>query len=171
MYRQDLQDFAIFDGFTRQEVDQLTAVFEPCWFSHNTTIIEQGQPTDYLYILSSGKVIIRYKPYDGPPFTFATIDPGDVFGWSMALGRPVYTSAAIADQDCQAYRLSKERLIQMSDRCPDVVAVLMKRLVDRIIQRAQSAQGDILNILMEGIDRNGNCIRRLNKNGKQRSKF
>lgn len=168
MYRQDLEDFAIFDGFSRQEIEQLTSAFEPCWFTRDTIIIEQGQPTDYLYILSSGKVIIRYKPYDGPPFTFATIDPGDVFGWSMALGRPVYTSEAVAEADCQAYRLSKERLIQMSDRCPEVVAVLMRRLVDRIIQRAQSAQGEILNILIEGIDRNGNYIRRL-KNGKRRT--
>ncbi len=168
MYQQNLKDFALFDGFTRQEVEQVTAVFEPCWFPHDSVIIEQGQPTDYLYILSSGKVIIRYKPYDGPPFTFATIDPGDVFGWSMALGRPVYTSEAVAEADCQAYRLSKERLIQMSDRCPEVVAVLMRRLVDRIIPRAQSAQGEILNILIEGIDRNGNYIRRL-KNGKRRT--
>lgn len=148
----------------------LTSAFEPCWFSRNTTIIEQGQPTDYLYILSSGKVIIRYKPYDGPPFTFATIDPGDVFGWSMAIGRPVYTSEAVADEDCQAYRLSKERLILMSDRNPEIVSVLLKRLVDRIMQRAQSAQGEILNILIEGIDRNGDCMRRL-KNGKRRSKL
>jgi CRP-like cAMP-binding protein len=171
MCGQDFRDFSIFEGFSKQQLDLLAVAFEPCRFAGNTTIIEQGQPTDFLYILASGKVIIRYKPYDGTPFTFATIEPGDVFGWSMALGRPVYTSAAIAEQDCQAYRISKARLVQMCDRCPEAVSELMNRLVNRIIQRAQSAQGEILNILMDGIDRNGNCVRRLNKNGKPGSKL
>jgi CRP-like cAMP-binding protein len=171
MFRQQIQKFALFDGFSKQDIDVLCSVFEPCRFPGNTTIIEQGQPTDYLYILTAGRVTIRYKPYDGPPFIFATIEPGDVFGWSMALGRPRYTSAAVAEEDCQAYRLSKERLSQLCERNPEVVSILMERLVDRIIQRAQSAQGEIVNILMEGIDRNGDCARRINHHDKRKSKL
>ncbi len=171
MFRQDIKDFALFEGMNKQDLDLLCSSFEPCRFAGNTTIIEQGQPTDYLYILASGRVSIRFKPYDGPPFTFATIEPGDVFGWSMALGRPVYTSAAVAEVDCQAYRMSKERLNYLCERNPQVVAILMERLVDRIVQRAQSAQGEILDILMEGIEINGNCSRRSNKNGHSKPKL
>ena len=92
MFRQVIEKTSLFKGLSKQDVDLLYSAFEPCWFARDTTIIEQGHPTDYLYILTSGKVSIRYTPYDGPPFTFATVEPGDVFGWSMALGRPVYTS-------------------------------------------------------------------------------
>lgn len=166
MFRQDIQDCSIFDGFSAHDLDMLTSAFEPCRFPAGSTIIEQGQPTDYLYILSSGRVIIHFKPYDGPPFSIATIAPGDVFGWSVALGKSTYTSAAIAEEDCQAYRLSKERLKLLGDRYPELVSVLMERLVDRIIQRAQSAQGEIFNVLIDGIDRNGKSIRRPGKNGR-----
>lgn len=165
MSRQEIQDYSIFDGFSKHDLDLLTAAFEPCRFPASTTIIEQGSPTNYLYILTSGRVIIRFKPYDGPPFTIATIEPGDVFGWSAALGKASYTSAAIAEADSQTYRLSKEKLNQLCQRYPALVSVLMEKLVDRIIQRAQSAQGEIFNILMDGIDRNGNCVRRTGNNG------
>lgn len=169
MFRQEIQDFSIFDGFSKHEIELLTASFEPCRFSGDTTIIEQGSPTEFLYILTFGRVVIRYKPYDGPAFIIATIEPGEVFGWSMALGKASYTSAAIAEEDCQAYRLSKEKLCQLYDRNPSVASILIERLVDRIIQRAQSAQGEIFSILLEGIDRNGNCVRRDGKNGKSDS--
>ena len=59
---------------------------KPACLPRDTHVFEQGQLSDYLYILTSGKVIIRYKPYDGPPLTVATIGPGGVFGWSAALG-------------------------------------------------------------------------------------
>jgi len=166
MLRQDYRAFPIFKGMGKQEIDLLFAAFEPCQFPGNSIIIEPGQPADYLYILASGKVSVRYHPYDGPPFVFDVIEPGDVFGWSMALGRSVYTAAATAEEDSQAYRLSKERLIQLKQHYPELVSILMERLIKQITQRPQSTQGEFLNILMEGVDRNGDVVRRLKKDGR-----
>jgi CRP-like cAMP-binding protein len=164
MPRLILRDFSIFKGFSEPQIDWLAGLFEQVVYHHNDLIFDQGDPADYLYVLATGNVIIRYKPYDGPALTVATIDPGCIFGWSAVLGRPAYTSFALALEDSEAYRLSSCRLRSICDDYPEVGALLVKQLADMVNQRHPQTQNEILHILRISIDQNDNCDQRKKTN-------
>jgi CRP-like cAMP-binding protein len=167
MFAQDSQDIAIFQGFTAHQLELLDTAFEACFLLRDMHVFEQGQIADYLYILTSGKVIIRYKPYDGPPLTVATIGPGGVFGWSVALGRSAYSSGALAVEDSQCYRISKARLSELCEDYPDTSGVLLKRLASLVNHETNPTYTEILKILKTGIKPDELGDQRSLKNGRR----
>jgi len=166
MLRQDSQEISLFKGLTIHQLDVLGMAFEECFLSRDTHVFEQGDVSDYLYILTSGKVIIRYKPYDGPPLTVATIVPGGVFGWSAALGRNVYSSGALALEDSSGYRISKARLLELCKEAPETSAALLKQLASVVNNQKDPTYTEILKILKNSVDQDCGKPSRTPKNGR-----
>lgn len=151
MLRQDSQELSLFNGLTNHQIEILGTAFESCDFPRDSRVFEQGEHSDFLYILTSGKVIIRYKPYDGPPLTVATIGPGGVFGWSAALGRSVYSSGALVVENGFGYRISKARLTELCEESPETSALLLKQLANVVSNKVDPAYAEVLKILEHGV--------------------
>lgn len=161
MFRQEYAQLAIFDGLTPDQIRLLSPFLEEVSFSSGATVFEQGQLADCIYILLEGEVVVRYKPYDGPALTVARVHSGGVFGWSAALGRSVYTSAAQAGADpVKAYRLRGESLQHLCDQDPQVGGIILERLASVIAERLRNTHTQILNMLSQGMDVNGKCARK-----------
>jgi CRP-like cAMP-binding protein len=160
MFRQELSSLDLFKGLNHQQIDLLNSLWEFCHFPENKVIFEQGQTTDFLYILTCGSVDVQYKPYDGPPMVIAYIIPGGVFGWSAALGREAYTSSAIAREESQAYRISSVQLHKLCSQHPDTGIILLDRLAGAIAERLDSTHTQIFAILQRGININRDSNRR-----------
>lgn len=165
MKRQDDLSLEIFRGLSRQHLDELYGMMELCRFSKNEKIFEQGQKAKYLYILLSGEVSVDYKPYDAPLLTVARISPGNVFGWSAALGREIYTSGATAIEAGEAFRLSISQLRLICDGNPEVGAILLDRLASGIAERLKNTHSQVLTLLSQGIDLDSECDRKGVNNG------
>ncbi len=163
MLSQNVAELSLFDGFSEAQLSNLFKLLEMRRYEKDQLIFEQGQKADYLYILLKGDVSIRYKPYDGPPLTVARITPGGVFGWSTAMGRTVYTSAAVAVSELEVLRISGQRLQHLCEDCPDTGAALLERLASGIAERLRNTHSEILNILSLGMDLNQECLRRINQ--------
>lgn len=160
------QDIAIFRGFSESELITLDSAFEVFDYPQGTRIFEQGDAAHYLYILTAGKVIIRYKPYDGPQLTVAAINPGGVFGWSAAIGRSMYSSGALTVEDSQGYRISKARLTVLCSEHPETSAVLLKHLATMVNNPIDPAHAEVLKILHHGLKQSNNCDQRRIQNGR-----
>ena len=155
----------IFRGLDEMQLEFLDPFVELCHFAKGQVIFDQGQPATFMYILRQGEVIIQYKPYDAPLLTVTHIEPGGVFGWSAALGRVEYTSAAIAAVDSEAYQLRGEGLSQICDQYPETGVVILGRLASVIAERLQSTHIQILSMLSHGLY--GDCEKRNGGNGKK----
>lgn len=152
MFRQDYAQLPIFAGMDCTQISQLSPYIVECQLAKDLVIFEQNQPADYLYILLSGEVAIRYKPYDGPELTVSRIVPGGVFGWSAALGRDVYTSGAVVLQKSVAYRIRGSNLHVICVQYPETGQILLDRLASVIAERLQSTHIQVLGMLSQGID-------------------
>lgn len=161
MLRQDLAQLSIFSGLSDDQISQLTPYMVECAYHKDQTIFDQGQRADHLYILLTGEVVVNYKPYDGPPLTVARIEPGGVFGWSAALGRELYTSGAVAVQESLAYRIRGGNLPVICEQHRETGLILLERLAGVIAERLRSTHTQVLSILSQGIDVDGNCLRRI----------
>lgn len=160
MFRQEYANLAIFNGLQASQVRALSPFLEEIVLREGQIIFEQGERACSLFILLEGEVTVRYKPYDGPPLTVARIQAGEVFGWSSALGREVYTSNAEAVRAGLAYRIQAKSLKHLCDENPDAGRVLLERLADSIAERLRNTNSTVLELLSQSIDGNSPCTQR-----------
>jgi CRP/FNR family transcriptional regulator len=153
MFLQRFTDLFLFQGFTPEQITEIYPILDQIPCEQDAVIFQQGQLADYLYILEEGEVVIQYKPYDGPPLVVARIHPGGVFGWSAALGREAYTSAAVVTQPGEAICIRKDSLQKFCSQHPETGKILLDRLASLISERLNSTHREVLNILTNGVDK------------------
>jgi len=153
MLREDLDRFSLFHGLSEAQMHLLEPLLEYCAFPAGQVVFEQGAAADSLYVLLRGTVDVRYKPYDGPELTVARIQPGGVFGWSAALRRDAYTSAAVTCEAVEAYRVNGAKLRCLCEHNPETGMVLLERLASIIAERLSSTHDQIMAILQNSLDR------------------
>ena len=137
----------VFQDLSDDQFAQISSILAYRQIPAGQIIFEQGIEASYLYILLSGKVAIRYKPYDGPPLIVATILQGMVFGWSAALGRRQYTSSAHALEDCTALCITRENFLDICKIDSDTGIIFLERISKNIADRLHQTDNKILSIL------------------------
>lgn len=146
-----LELIPIFRGVDNDDLALLAAQCRTQEYDGEDVIFGQGDRAVTLYILLSGRVGIRFKPYDGEALNVAEIQPGDIFGWSAVLHRPTYTSAAVALAPSRAVAISGSGLRRLCRARPAAGVVILQRLVEVIPERLKDAHSQVVQILQESM--------------------
>jgi CRP-like cAMP-binding protein len=142
---------AFFTGLQPADIQLLAPYFAPQTWVAGTVIFEQADYAEYLYLLVSGEVTIRYKPHDGPLMTVTRVQPGGIFGWSAAMNNPAYTSGAVCSLDSEVLRIRGTDLRTICDKHPDLGTIILDRLAGVIAERKHSQQATVTSILANGM--------------------
>jgi CRP-like cAMP-binding protein len=142
---------AFFSGFSTAEIQLLVPLFAPQTWVAGTVVFEQGDCADYLYLLVSGELTIRYKPDDGPIMNLTRIQPGGIFGWSAAMGNPTYTSGAVCTLDSEVLRIRGSDLRMLCGKHPELGKVILDRLSAIIAERQRGQQSRVNTMLTNGM--------------------
>ncbi len=137
----------LFQGFDSFQISILKNLFEDFFCPAKTVIFEQGDPAKYLYLLISGEIAIRYKPYDGPPLTLTRLHDGEVFGWSAVIGTPKYTSSIVSETDVAAIRVEGAHLWTLVREHPEIGTTIIDRLARIVSPRWENAHAQIQSLL------------------------
>ncbi|MBL8101768.1 MAG: cyclic nucleotide-binding domain-containing protein [Anaerolineales bacterium] len=137
----------LFQGFDAFQISILKNLFEDFFCPAGTVIFEQGDPAKYLYLLISGEIAIRYKPYDGPPLTLTRLHDGEVFGWSAVIGTPKYTSSIVSETDVAAIRIEGAHLWALVRDHPEIGTTVIDRLARIVSPRWENAHAQIQSLL------------------------
>ena len=146
-----LEEITLFDGLSEETRRLVERHFEPYSCQAGTVIFEQGDPALFLYILLTGSVIARYKPYDAPPINLNTILAGGACGWSAVVGNPSYTSGAVARENLTAIRIRGMDLRELVARYPEPGKELLDRLATLVSNRWKDANRQVRDILEQSI--------------------
>jgi len=146
-----LRNLAFIQGLSAANLKLLAPYFTPECFPGGMKVFDQGDRAVYLYLVVRGEVIIRYKPEDGPLMVVTHVQPGGIFGWSAAMGNPVYTSAAICESESEVVHIRGTDLRRLCDDNPRVGEVILSRLAAVIAERKKSQQGQVTSLLANGI--------------------
>jgi CRP-like cAMP-binding protein len=144
MLPEELVNVSPFQGLRAEQVNRLAPLMRPAQFTAGETIFTEGQAANEFHVLQSGEVVIRFYPYDGGQLDLATLRPGDVFGWSAALGRACYTSSAICLSDVLALSLHRDDLRQVRRADPDMGVWLFEHLARVVASRFESLRAQII---------------------------
>jgi CRP-like cAMP-binding protein len=148
----DLGGVPFFKNLSKEDVELLSKKFSPVSFPADTVIFSQGDHAKHLYILLSGQVSIRFKPHDGEIIPVSDISPGDVFGWSAALGRDVYTSCAVTTSDSEALSIQGKDLRDLCKTHPETGVLILERLAAVIAERLKNTHQKVVELLWQGVN-------------------
>ncbi len=142
-----MPDSPFLKDLTREQYDLLSPLFEAFAVPARTAIFKQGDTAAYLYIISRGRVAIKYKPYDGPKITLTHLRPGDIFGWSSVVGSETYTSDAVSTTLIEALRIRGADLMQICIEFPDLGSGILEKLAAAVSPRWVHARKQIQDLL------------------------
>jgi len=146
-----LEDIAFFQGLSSADRKRILANFRAEDHRAGEVFFQQYQPADRLYLLVSGRVEIRFKPYDGEALTVSIIEAGGVFGWSAALGRSSYTSGAVCTADGRCLSIRGRDLRRICEDHPATGVILLERLAEVIALRLTSTHDHVMDLLRQGV--------------------
>ena len=105
-------------------------------FSAGQTIFREGQPSDYAFVIVSGRVFLTKSAPEGN-MRLATLGPREMFGEMGILDGAVRSATAIAGDDTELQAFDKEGLFSLLAEHPEA-AIDMVKAASRRLRHANS---------------------------------
>ena len=124
---------ALFSGITGQDLNTLKQAAVKKVFHKNTIVLSEGDLTDSLYIVASGKVKVTIIDEHGKEIILSMLGPGDYFGEMTALEDGSARSACVVTREkSEVLVLAKKDFREIISNNPDIVFGLLKNSIDRL---------------------------------------
>jgi len=140
-----LRRAGLFQGVAPDDVEALGNQFEVFDAPRGTTLFQEGEPGDSLYIVLAGKVKLGRRAPDGRENLVAVMGPADQFGELSLFDPGPRTATAVVVTDARLARLPKDalrvvarRLRRTNTMLADLIFVdVPGRVAKQLLQLAQ----------------------------------
>jgi len=144
----NLQKISLFKNLSDEELKELGAYLATASYKKKETIFSEGEPPDWFYIVSSGKVKITKISHEGKEIILEVISPTDIFGGVAVLKNFPYPANAVAMEDTEVIKISRKNLMRLVDRFPNLMYCIALQLGDRM----KSSYDSLKNIALERVE-------------------
>ncbi|MEA2677400.1 MAG: hypothetical protein QOJ81_1541 [Chloroflexota bacterium] len=135
--RRRLADVALFAGLPPDRVELAMRRAAVRDVKAGTTIIQQGDPADFFYVINSGRVEVTQTDASGASHLLRQMGPTEFFGEIGLLSRVARTATVIAMTDCTLVALEGAAFLELVESGPG----LTYRLLD-VHRGAVTAAGE-----------------------------
>lgn len=133
----------VFQGVDPEAVKALLTELETVRFPRGTTIFNEGEPGDRLYIIIDGKVKLARHSSDGRENLLTIMGPSDMFGELSIFDPGPRTSSAVCVTEVTAASMNSDLLHQWIQDHPDISAQLLRMLARRL-RRTNNSLADLI---------------------------
>ena len=133
----------IFQGVDSEAVAALIGEMDTVEFPKGTTIFEEGEPGDRLYIIVDGKVKLARHAPDGRENLLSVMGPSDMFGELSIFDPGPRTSSAVCVTDVTCATMDSTMLRQWIDNHPEISQQLL-RVLARRLRRTNASLADLI---------------------------
>ncbi|HEY4691439.1 MAG TPA: cyclic nucleotide-binding domain-containing protein [Anaerolineae bacterium] len=144
MLPEDLAGLSFFEGMSAEQLALLAPLFRCVVFPAGSEVFAEGDEASELYLLVSGRVAIRVMHYDGGQVDVNVVQPGSLWGWSAALGRPTYTASAVCLSETHALAALGCDLRYVMQTYPDLGKLLLERIAQVAANRSMGMSDQLL---------------------------
>lgn len=145
----------LWQTLTEEERAYVNAHMESISYSKNEIIHNDGDTSEYMWLLFRGKVRIYKEGIGQRQQIIRLLKPYDIFGYRACIANEPYNSNASAFEDCVVYRLRREDFIQLLQKngafCYHVMRIMAKDLAISEIQTVHLTQKHIRGRLAESL--------------------
>jgi SulP family sulfate permease len=116
------------------KAERVLAYLERRELEKGAHLMRQGDETDALYFIESGKVAVELELGEEEPVRLRSIGPGTVGEIGLYIGLP-RTASVVAEDRVSVHRLSAAALTRMERDEPDLAAAFHKFIARRLANR------------------------------------
>jgi CRP/FNR family cyclic AMP-dependent transcriptional regulator len=127
----DLRNIPLFESLTDQERQAIANMATTRSLPANSIVVNEGDHTDSMYVILSGKVKIFLNDEDGKEVTLGIEGPGDYFG-EMVLDGGLRSASVMALEPSQFSIIQKHDLEKYLQQNPAVSLGIIRQLIGRI---------------------------------------
>jgi CRP-like cAMP-binding protein len=144
-----LRRAGIFQGVDPEAVEALAKEFKTVEAPRGTTLFNEGDPGDSLYIVLAGKVKLGRRSPDGRENLVAVMGPSDQFGELSLFDPGPRTATATVVTDARMAILPKEALVAWVKDRPEIAMQLL-RVLGRRLRRTNTMLADLIFVDVPG---------------------
>jgi predicted acylesterase/phospholipase RssA/CRP-like cAMP-binding protein len=122
---------ALFGSLSEAVLDELQAEFEWLHLRSGETLFEQGDPSDALYLLVNGRLMITARDPDHGAMVVGEVSRGESVGEAGLLTGEPRSATAYAVRDTDIVRLSQASFERLIERHPRAMMQLVRLIVRR----------------------------------------
>ena len=128
----DLKKIPVFGALNASDAEEVKPYLLPSRFRKKEAIFSEGDTSDWLYIVTKGKVKITKLSQSGREIILEIISPFDFFGGVAVMRGFPYPANAIAMEDSEVLKISRSNLMRVLDRFPNLMYCMAMNIGDRI---------------------------------------
>ncbi|MFT4101273.1 MAG: Crp/Fnr family transcriptional regulator [Burkholderiaceae bacterium] len=127
-----LRRVPLFSSLSEGQLDQLAAGSVRKNYPRARTIVSEGEPSQSLYILLSGRAKVQRSDSEGKEVILAVIGPGEFFGEMSLIDDAPRSASVITIESSDFMAINKDSFKAMLIQSPDIGMQIMKGLVRRL---------------------------------------
>lgn len=144
-----VRDFPFFKGLSEGDLRAVLALAKTRRIERKAAIFEQGGTADEFFVLLHGHLKVVQTTPDGRQVIVRIVEPGELYGVAVAMGRPDYPATALALEESLTLAWPSSAWASLIARAPLLAVNAMKTLG----QRVQDAHTRIREVSTEEVER------------------
>ncbi len=144
----ELNKISLFNTLSSAEIKEIYPYFIASSVKKKEVIFTEGDPSEWLYVVTEGKVKITKLSQEGKELILELIHPMDFFGGLAVIRGFPYPANAIAMEDSRLLRISRSNLLRVLDRFPS----LMYCMAQQVGERMKQSHETLKNIALERVE-------------------
>jgi len=131
--KEHIEKSELFTNLSEEALQAVAAICAPETIPKGTVVCQDGAVAEKLYILKSGKVMIKFKS----GFSFDISVPGQILGWSALINPHRFKADAICEEDSNLICIKSKDFFELCHKHRDIGFIVMNNLSGIIFKRLQ----------------------------------
>jgi len=112
-------------------LEEIGAIAATRTYAKNAIIVSEGDETDSLYVLLSGRVKVFLSDAQGKEVTLNQLEPGEYFG-EITLDGGLRSASVMALEDARCAVVKRGELLALVERQPEFALHMVRKLAHRV---------------------------------------
>ncbi|MFQ6607338.1 MAG: cyclic nucleotide-binding domain-containing protein [Fidelibacterota bacterium] len=150
-----IRESSVFSKINSQELEKIVKIGEAVEFQDGEKIFNAGDNADYMYIVGTGEVKLKFSVnhLNAPMIlTLDTIKEKGSLGWSAFTKPYKYTLSAYANGYTQLLRLQTDKIRKLCDDDRNLGFIIMKNITTMISARFARLQGLMQHVIQSYLE-------------------
>jgi CRP/FNR family transcriptional regulator/CRP/FNR family cyclic AMP-dependent transcriptional regulator len=129
----------LFSDVGEEDLQSIASLLIERRFPKHKTIVEEGTPGDYMYVIAEGRVKVSKLSGDGREKILELLDTGDFFGEMSLLDDAPRSASVKALSDVRIFALARNDFLNLLERSSNLALAVVQELTRRLRQVDEQA--------------------------------
>lgn len=135
-----LRRYPYFADVSEDALKEVAMISEEISGAAGATLFQQGDPADWLYVLTEGEIDLQYELGSGELRTVDTLVAGDLAVWSAVVEPYRCTASGTMRQDCKLLAIQGAKLRELMETNHDLGYRLLLSVTKLLATRLEGAR-------------------------------